>query len=67
MVEQPADADPIQMMKEEAREPRQEAVVKGITPAQPAPLPVERIAAESHARPRDVRTGGAGSPGFRAW
>jgi ribonuclease E len=50
MVEQPADADPIQVMKEEAREPRQEAVVKGITPAQPAPLPVERIAAESVAR-----------------
>jgi ribonuclease E len=50
MVEQPADADPIQMMKEEAREPRQEAVVKGITPAQPAPLPVERIATETHAR-----------------
>ena len=33
-------------MKEEAREPRQEAVVKGITPAQPAPMPVERVTAE---------------------
>jgi len=27
--------------KEEPRDPRQEAVVKGITPAQPAPMPVE--------------------------
>jgi ribonuclease E len=45
MVEQPAEADPARMLREEAREPRQEAVVKGITPAQPAPMPVERPAA----------------------
>src|SRR3954463_1873287 len=42
MVQQPSDVDPLAAMKEEGREPRQEAVVKGITPAQPAPLPVER-------------------------
>src|SRR5947209_17141680 len=42
MVERPEEVDPIKK-KEEAREPRQEAMVKGITPAQPAPMPVERI------------------------
>ena len=41
LVERPAEPDVIQQLKEEAKEPRQEAVVKGITPAQPAPLPVE--------------------------
>jgi ribonuclease E len=46
MVERPVEEDPVHQMKEEAREPRQEAVVKGITPAQPAPMPVERVAAE---------------------
>ena len=44
MVEQPEDADPLKARKEEAAEPRQEAVVKGITPAQPAPMAVERPA-----------------------
>jgi ribonuclease E len=43
MVERPVEEDPVLQMKEEAREPRQEAVVKGITPAQPAPMPVERV------------------------
>ncbi len=43
MVERPIETDPVRLMKEEAREPRQEAVVKGITPAQPAPMPVERV------------------------
>ena len=46
MVERPVEEDPVHQMKEEAREPRQEAVVKGITPAQPAPMPVERVTAE---------------------
>ena len=41
MVEQPEEHDPAKEMQEEAKEPRQEAVVKGITPSQPAPLPVE--------------------------
>src|SRR5215470_3917740 len=44
MVERPEEEDLAQLKKEEAREPRPEAVVKGITPAQPAPLPVERAA-----------------------
>ena len=38
MVEQPAELDPILARREEAKEPRQEAVVKGITPSQPAPI-----------------------------
>ncbi len=44
MVKEPEKIDPAQQMKEEAAAPRQEAMVKGITPAQPAPLPVERPA-----------------------
>ena len=40
LVERPEEPDVAKQMKEEAKEPRQEAVVKGITPAQPAPLPV---------------------------
>jgi len=44
MVERPEEEDIVQQKKEEAREPRQEAVVKGITPVQPAPMPVERVA-----------------------
>jgi ribonuclease E len=43
MVERPEEEDLAQLKKEEAREPRPEAVVKGITPAQPAPVPVERV------------------------
>ena len=39
LVQQPEEQDPVKQMKEEAKEPRPEAVVKGITPAQPAPLP----------------------------
>src|SRR4249919_680176 len=41
MVKQPEAPEAIRAKKEEARDPRQEAVVKGITPAQPAPLPAE--------------------------
>src|SRR5512142_2393734 len=41
LVTAPEEPDLAKQMKEEAREPRQEAVVKGITPAQPAPVPVE--------------------------
>ncbi|HUH94447.1 MAG TPA: Rne/Rng family ribonuclease [Casimicrobiaceae bacterium] len=50
MVERPEEEDLAKAMKEEAREPRQEAVVKGITPAQPAPLPVSRPPAAEPAR-----------------
>src|SRR5258706_7925984 len=42
MVERPEEEDIAKLKKEEAREPRPEAAVKGITPAQPAPVPVER-------------------------
>ena len=53
MVKQPELVDPAKQMKEEAAAaPRQEAMVKGITPTQPAPLPVEKpvsLAAKSHA------------------
>ena len=45
MLERPEEEDIVKQRKEEAREPRQEAVVKGITPVQPAPMPVERAAA----------------------
>ncbi|MDH5246417.1 MAG: Rne/Rng family ribonuclease, partial [Betaproteobacteria bacterium] len=41
LVTQPEEPDRVQQMKEEAKEPRQEAAVKGITPAEPAPVPVE--------------------------
>jgi ribonuclease E len=45
MVKQPEQVDLARQRKEEATAvPRQEAMVKGITPAQPAPVPVERAA-----------------------
>ena len=44
LVARPEEPDVAQQMKEEAKEPRQEAVVKGITPAQPAPTVAERPA-----------------------
>jgi ribonuclease E len=46
MVEQPEDMDAF-ARKEEAKEPRQEAVVKGITPSQPAPVSVPRATART--------------------
>ena len=46
MVKQPETIDPAKQIKEEATAPRQEAMVKGITPAQPAPVPVEKPAPE---------------------
>ncbi|HEY4138326.1 MAG TPA: ribonuclease E/G, partial [Casimicrobiaceae bacterium] len=42
LVSQPQEPDPAKARKEELREVRQEAVVKGITPAQPAPIPLAR-------------------------
>ena len=43
MVKQPEQVDLASQKKEEATAaPRQEAMVKGITPTQPAPIPVER-------------------------
>ncbi|HJU20869.1 MAG TPA: Rne/Rng family ribonuclease, partial [Casimicrobiaceae bacterium] len=43
MVEQPEASDAIER-REETKEPRQEAVVKGITPSQPAPVAAPRAA-----------------------
>jgi ribonuclease E len=51
MVQQPEEVDPAAALKDEAKEPRQEAVVKGITPAQPAPQPVERAPDPRELRP----------------
>ena len=48
MVEQPEEVDALGQ-KDEAREPRQEAVVKGITPAQPAPVRPEPVASATAA------------------
>src|SRR3954454_11687653 len=42
LVERPEEEDIAQQKIEDAREPRPEAAVKGITPAQPAPMPVEK-------------------------
>ena len=44
MVEQPVDENAA-VHRDEAKAPRQEAIVKGITPSQPAPMPVERAPA----------------------
>ena len=44
MVEKPEEEDLVKAKKEEAREPRQEAMVKGITTGVPAPMPVELVA-----------------------
>ncbi len=44
MVQQPEQVDPAKQMKEDAAAPRQEAMVKGITPSQPAPVHVEKPA-----------------------
>lgn len=49
MVQQPEQVDLAKQKKEEASAPRQEAVVKGITPAQPAPVPAARPAPEIRA------------------
>jgi len=53
MVEQPAEVDPV-TAREEAKEPRQEAVVKGITPSQPAPIVAPRVAAPQPETPVPV-------------
>jgi len=44
MVERPEEEDPFKQRKDEAKEPRQEAMVKGIPAGRPAPMPVERAA-----------------------
>src|SRR5438105_3924017 len=64
LVSLPEEDDPSKARKEEVREIRQEAVVKGITPAHPAPIPLPRpvatarpIAAE-HAPATERHDGG---------
>src|SRR3989440_1834959 len=42
MVERTEEEDPFKQRKDEAKEPRQEAMVKGIPTGRPAPMPVER-------------------------
>ena len=63
LVTQPEEPDRVQQLKEEAKEPRQEAAVKGITPAEPAPIPVEApppAPSAPQAAPHGLRP--AGSP-----
>ena len=45
LVSQPEEVDPVKQIKEEAKEPRQEAAVKGITPSERAPMPAPAEAA----------------------
>src|SRR6188472_1875317 len=57
LVKQPEQDESLQ--KEEAAVPKQEAMVKGITPSQPAPVPTERPAPA--AAPANVAEAAAGS------
>ncbi len=65
LVEQPEELDPAKALQEEAKEPRQEAMVKGITPAQPAPLPADAAPAAPSTVPPPARIGWLGR--LRAW
>jgi len=58
MVEQPEELDPVKALKDEVKEPRQEAVVKGITPSQPAPVGAPRTP-ESPAAPASTDVHGS--------
>src|SRR5438105_6406809 len=51
LVSQPEEVDPAKARKEEEREVRQEAVVKGITPAHPAPIPLAKPVAPARSIP----------------
>src|SRR5438046_6280065 len=57
LVSQPEEEDSAKARKEEVREARQEAVVKGITPAQPAPIPVPRAATAARGVPATAVAG----------
>jgi len=58
MVQEPEQVDLAQQKKEEAfATPRQEAVVKGITPSQPAPIPVEAPQVQATAAPVAIGQG----------
>lgn len=60
MVERPEQVDPVEAIKQEANEVKQEAAVKGITPAQPAPIaapaPVAAPVASSAAQPMTAKS-----------
>src|SRR5271169_1239620 len=56
LVERPEEEEFVKQKKEEAREPRQEAAVKGITPSHPAPMPVERVPAAEAPRQQNWLT-----------
>ncbi len=43
MVERPEAIDPVEAIKQEANEVKQEAAVKGITPTQPAPIAAPKV------------------------
>ncbi len=60
MVDQPVAVDPVEAIKQEANEVKQEAAVKGITPAQPAPIAapkVEPVAAQPMSAPAAAKIG----------
>ena len=57
LVMQPEEPDPVKQIKEEAKEPRQEAAVKGITPPERPPTPVPPEVAPSPV-PAPQPTGG---------
>ncbi len=56
MVERPEAVDPVQAIKDSANEVRQEAAVKGIVPAQPAPVAAEPPSASAEQTQRAPRT-----------
>jgi len=64
LVEGPEETDVAKAKKEEAKEVRQEAVVKGITPAQPAPVPQEPAPA---ATPQPAPAMRAAPPSAGSW
>jgi ribonuclease E len=60
MVDRPVDIDPVEAIKQEANEVKQEAAVKGITPAQPAPIAppkAEPVAAQPMSAPAVAKIG----------
>ncbi len=61
MVAQPEQEDPAKAKKEDAAEPRQQPVVRGIAPAQPAPMPVERAPEPAPAAARAPAAASSGS------
>ncbi|MFI4903626.1 MAG: Rne/Rng family ribonuclease [Burkholderiales bacterium] len=69
MVAQPEQEDPAKAKKEEAAEPRQQPVVRGIAPAQPAPMPVERAPepAPAAAQAPAAATGGSWIDRMMGW